>query len=659
VASSKDVSSLEPVEVRLLDHVIEGTWLDLAPGTRIDKASMASWDTGRTIRATVIRDILRGRLAPDPDPHGVRIRGARVSGPLDLDSLSTKVTLELQECFLPEGLSACDACLSGVRLEGCRIERSSGAALAADRLSAPLVALNGATVVGHDPNGAVRLFGASITRVECDGADLSNDSGPALFAEALQVEQDMFLRAGFRAFGDGDQGAVCLLAARLSRLECDGADLRNCSGPAIRADSAVIDQRLCLRNGFQAIGADELGAVRLNGAQIGLLLCDGAKFVNNSGPAFAALAVSVERGIYLRGFAAEGEIHMPGVRTVRLECDGAKLQNCSGPAMFAEAIQVEQDVLLKDGFEADGLGQDGAVCLVGASIGGRLDFTGAVLINRGDGRGSNPALNGSRLAVGGDIVGDKLTCQGELCLENAQITGSIQFRGADLSEPTGWPLVCRRLKAQELVLLTAESIGGVDLRHAHIDLLRDEPVRWAKSLRLDGLSYDVLAPPGTSKQRRKWLALDEDGYRPQPYEQLASLYRKLGDDSGARDVLLAGQRRHRESLGPILKAWGYLQDGTVGYGYKPWYAMLWLIALLTVGTVAFTLGQPPPLDSSHPAFMPVIYTLDLLLPAVDFGQQDEFSPHGLQAWLAYSLIAAGWILATTIAAGITRALRRE
>jgi hypothetical protein len=100
-----------------------------------------------------------------------------------------------------------------------------------------------------------------------------------------------------------------------------------------------------------------------------------------------------------------------------------------------------------------------------------------------------------------------------------------------------------------------------------------------------------------------------------------------------------------------------VQDCTVGYGYRPWYAVLWLIALLTVGTVVFTLGQPPPLDSSHPAFVPVIYTL--LLPVVDFGQQDEFSPHGLQAWLAYSLIAAGWILATTIAAGITRALRRE
>jgi hypothetical protein len=73
----------------------------------------------------------------------------------------------------------------------------------------------------------VSLSGARITRIECDGAVFSNDCGPALFAEAVQVEQDMFLRAGFKASGAGEAGAVCLLAARLSRLECDGADLRN------------------------------------------------------------------------------------------------------------------------------------------------------------------------------------------------------------------------------------------------------------------------------------------------------------------------------------------------------------------------------------------------------------------------------------------------
>jgi hypothetical protein len=53
-----------------------------------------------------------------------------------------------------------------------------------------------------------------------------------------------------------------------------------------------------------------------------------------------------------------------------------------------------------------------------------------------------------------------------------------------------------------------------------------------------------------------------------------------------------------------------------------------------------------------------VYTLDLLLPVIDFGQEHAYQPRGAAQWLAYGLIAAGWILATTVAAGLTRVLNR-
>ena len=96
MATSADVSSLDPVEVELLRHVSEGTPLDLAAGEPISKAAMASWDAGRTIHAAVIRDILCGRLGGDPDPHGLRVRGARIAGRLDLEGVSASVNLELR-----------------------------------------------------------------------------------------------------------------------------------------------------------------------------------------------------------------------------------------------------------------------------------------------------------------------------------------------------------------------------------------------------------------------------------------------------------------------------------------------------------------------------------------------------------------------------------
>jgi hypothetical protein len=150
----------------------------------------------------------------------------------------------------------------------------------------------------------------------------------------LRVDQDVFLRKQegekgkrFEAVGAGEYGAVCLLGARMARFECDGATLRNESGPALRADSLEVDQRAFLRHGFEAVGAGNLGTVRLNGAQLGL-------------------------------FAARD----------------AALRNHSGPALVAEAMQVERGVLCDTGFEAVGAGKGGVLRLTGTRVGGRLQL---------------------------------------------------------------------------------------------------------------------------------------------------------------------------------------------------------------------------------------------------------------------------------------------
>jgi hypothetical protein len=55
----------------------------------------------------------------------------------------------------------------------------------------------------------------------------------------------------------------------------------------------------------------------------------------------------------------------------------------------------------------------------------------------------------------------------------------------------------------------------------------------------------------------------------------------------------------------------------------------------------------------------VIYALDLLLPVVNLGQKYAFNPGSAEQWFSYALIAAGWPLATTIAAGLARVLTRN
>jgi len=102
-----------------------------------------------------------------------------------------------------------------------------------------------------------------------------------------------------------------------------------------------------------------------------------------------------------------------------------------------------------------------------------------------------------------------------------------------------------------------------------------------------------------------------------------------------------------------------MQDLTVGYGYQR-RAALWLTMLLAAGSIVFHNAPPPPLQhGAAPHFNAVIYTLDLLLPVINLGQKYAFNPAGAEQWLSYALVAAGLVLATTIAAGAARVLSRS
>jgi len=691
------------VEQSLVEHVSRGEWLDLtAKGEVIDEAAMRSWGDDRTCRATVIRDILRGRLAPDPDPHGLRLRGARIAGRLDLGNLSTEVNFELEHCLLEEGLLARDARLAFVGLAGCCLEHQTEPPLDATRLTCSLLDLSGARVLGHVGHGAVCVESAHIGgQLDCDGATLRNDSGPALNADGLHVDQSMFLRGGFTATGSGERGAVNLYGARVGGVfSCDGT-LRNDSSLALNASRLHVDQHMFLRGGFTATGSSERGAVYLYGAHIGGQLdCRGARLRNDSGPGLNADGLEVGQDVYLRdGFTATGSGEDGAVRLAgahiggQLDCTRANLRNDSGPALNASGLQVDHNMWLRCGFTATGVGDYGAVRLRSARIGGHLDCTGAGLRND-----SGPALNASGLQVSHDMwlrggftatgVGD----DGTVRLRGARIGGQLNCDGARLRNDSGPALLADGLQVGQDVLLrggfsatgagdnvavnlTDGSVGGTlvfapaCLEHA------TDPHR---RLAVDGLTYAGVPRPIPA---RDWLDLLRDGtpgYAAQPYQQLAAGHRALGDDRQAREILMAqrdDQLARADTRWPE-RLWGWITKVTLGYGYQPWRALLFLAAVVVVSCVlAVVLGAHGALAQTSKTATPgrsctvvqqVSVGLDLNLPVGTSVARADCdltmdSASATAAWLSavgWVLRLAAWVFAALFIAGFTTAVRK-
>ncbi|MEU2167955.1 hypothetical protein ACH47V_25640 [Micromonospora chersina] len=375
-----------PVEQRLIKSVACGEVLDLAGDGPVDEAAMRSWGDERTISASVIREFVRGRLVSEPDPHGLRLRGARIAGQIDLENITSDLALELRDCLLPSGLNLRKAQLLAVALTGCRIEQAAGSddvPVDATRFAARVLSLERSTATSASERGTIRLLAAHLGTLDCSGARLENTAGPALDADGLQVDQSVFLRDGFTATSASERGTIRLLGAHLGgQLNCSGARLENTTGPALNTDGLRVDQDVFLHDGFTATSASEQGTIRLLGAHLGVLYCSAARLENTAGPALEADHLRVDRDVALDGgFTAtsaseQGTIGLPGAHIGGvLYCSGARLENTIGPALNTDGLRVDQDVLLDDGFTATSADGQAVLVLTGARIGGtfRLD----------------------------------------------------------------------------------------------------------------------------------------------------------------------------------------------------------------------------------------------------------------------------------------------
>ncbi|MBW8484353.1 hypothetical protein [Actinomadura parmotrematis] len=635
------------------------------PYDDLTEAERAVWDAfpeaaavdlgGDEVRAGVVAALLMGaREALPGRVPAVRVAGARVTGVLNLAHAELAHPLLMTGCAFAEAPELTGARTGDVRLLRCTFEKAPH--LSGARVGGTLD-LTGSTLGGApalraadleverdldlseiDARGELRLPNARVGgALVLDRARVANPGGVTLNGDGLTVERGLF--------GSGlvSEGRIRLRDARVGRrLSLRGARLTAPGENALDADQIQVDG---------TVGLDDLaaeGTLQLRSAAVqGSVAVNDARLSAPDGFALN-LRLTTIGGEFsaFRGLRAEGTVNLTAADVRgQVALSGAVLSRPGGVALELERANVGGVLFCNRGFRADG-----EVHMPDARFGAGIDF--------GDARLNSPggyALTAWGVQVGGLARCGDLTVDGKVSFAGARIENELHLHGAAL---TG-ALSLWRARIGALRVDAAASFGRVDLRDAEITVLDDVAGRWPDGLLLDGLVYQTLRSPRPVADRLAWLAKAGDGHLPQPYAQLAAVYRRHGYDADARTVLLAEQRRRRASLPLPLRPWGYLQDVAVGYGFRPYRAAAWLVALLAAATAAFAVHRPPPAEAAKaPPFNAFLYALDLLLPVISFGQESAFNPHGWQQWLAAALVAAGWILATTIIAGVSRNLSR-
>ncbi|WP_254878932.1 oxidoreductase [Streptomyces sp. NA04227] len=384
----------------------------------------------------------------------------------------------------------------------------------------------------------------------------------------------------------------------------------------------------------------------------------------------------------------EGDLHLPrcrlhnGMRLTDAQIGTDLMLNQAivyrdrrGRSIMGDGLNVGQDV------QAEMMESHGELSLRGAKVGVSLSLRGSRLANPYGRRALNapqltvertlyltPASLGNPLMTGGTPARgtriQRFECQGGVRLDDGRFGDAVDLEQARFTLENDQEVSMRRIQTPEL-RFTCERPrrGQVVLSGAKVVNLVDKSTSWPGigGLRLGGFTYENLVPRGSFPltRRLEWVAAATAEYSPEPYEKLATVLRNTGEDADAREVLLAKQRRRRETLPLAGKLWGYAQDWTVAYGYRPGRAAVWMAVLWFLSALAFAHAPHPPLKGQeHPQWNATLYSLDLLLPVINLGQEGYWRLDGPWQWASATLIILGWILATTVAAGATRLLRR-
>jgi hypothetical protein len=611
-------------ERKLLSAFRAGQQMDLRPNGNGGRNGRVA-ARGAVLRAKTIVEILCAE--PRPGHHSrLTLYGARITGSLDLSHARIEHPIIFRDCVFDEPIVVAEARLGALSLDG--------------------------------------------------------SSFPGVDGKNLEVDGDLGLGRV------SSTRTVTLTGAHLHRaLRLRGAHLRHGADQeaALDADHLVVDGGIVANDGFEALGTVTMAGARVSGS----LRLDGATIT--AGPeqkiAFFGDGMTIGHDFNAQRLTARGEVRLLDVTIgSTLELRKASLASAGAVALRLDRAEISSSLYCDNGFTAAG-----EVCAIGAHVKGSIYLNNAELgmppptpgtaaPAPGSAAPTGVALRLVRTKIDGDFgCWEGFVGHGTLDLARSSVAGEFRL---DTSGLRGYAKAADLSNVQfTTVQLSGDPPPGLlDFTKARADFFRDSPAHWQSAdVVLDGFEYrSIEMDRVTVRQREQWLARameasrrnrggDQDGYLPQPYEQLAAAYRRAGDDRAAHRIQLAKYRQRNRVTSWrrwYSKLWNILQDVVIGYGYEPTRAFLWLIGLFALGVVLFRyVSTPYWIGTGHRSFTlsnSVGYTLDLILPTSALQERDVWqSANGLGEVAAASLVIFGWVLTATVFAAATRVLQRE
>ena len=607
-----------PAEQRLIAEAKTGV-VSFAPTRPARDAATRD----NTLRAGLIRHMVLGGCEGMPVPDkGVGVRGAVITGLLDLEGCDSPDDLYLDDCAFDTAPMLRDASLGAVWLPGFALPGLDAQGLHLKR--------DLHLTQGFAASGTVDLTGATVGgQISCERGQFDGGGGPALVMDAATVGADLFLRDGFTA-----KGLVSLARASVTgQVACVGGQFDGGGGPALNMNAATVGASLFLRDGFTA-----KGLVNLRGATVtGQVDCTKGRFDGGGRPALVMDAATVGGSLFLRdGFTAKGLVDLTRAEVSgNLRCHGGTFHG----GIAAEGMQVGATFYAHD-----------------VTLEGRLDLTDASVGRLKDDAGSWSKATSLKLS---GFRYQRLTTDMSLKTRFAWLDKSRRCQDGQISpdDTTPEPYCDPQPYTQLAQVLEAKGASG---EAAQVREVRD-------GLLLADSRRRVFDPKFSHSRFDRWMARCR-----RPFDWLFGRVFGYGHRPGralfwAAGIVLANALFYQAAyeagqMAPVspmvltsgdwiaaVEAFDAAEAAAPGSGVKP--LLVWQHSAVAQDYTTFSAG---------------LYALDLFVPIVHLGQETDWAPspaRGLLGRIGHStgwfVKIAGWVITAIAAAAVTGFVGRK